>query len=101
MVSKNLFSHYKKYLSFVIVLFFGFSCADSTKKTVYYNASGYTIESDSLLSFSTLVVDGQKVFAVGGDDLASKYLDMPSVTVFDLEGKTLLPGIIDAHGHVM
>ena len=101
MVSKNLFIHYKKYLSFVIVLFFGFSCADSTKKTVYYNASGYTIESDSLLSFSTLVVDGQKVFAVGGDDLASKYLDMPSVTVFDLEGKTLLPGIIDAHGHVM
>lgn len=101
MVSKNLFSHYKKYLSFVIVLFFGFSCADSTKKTVYYNASGYTIESDSLLSFSTLVVDGQKVFAVGGDDLASKYLDMPSVTFFDLEGKTLLPGIIDAHGHVM
>jgi len=101
MVSKNLFSHYKKYLSFVLVLFFGFSCADSTKKTVYYNASGYTIESDSLLSFSTLVVDGQKVFAVGGDDLASKYLDMPSVTVFDLEGKTLLPGIIDAHGHVM
>ena len=91
MVSKNLFSHYEKYLSFVIVLFFGFSCADSTKKTVYYNASGYTIESDSLLSFSTLVVDGQKVFAVGGDDLASKYL----------EGKTLLPGIIDAHGHVM
>ena len=101
MVSKNLFSHYEKYLSFVIVLFFGFSCADSTKKTVYYNASGYTIESDSLLSFSTLVVDGQKVFAVGGDDLASKYLDMPSVTAFDLEGKTLLPGIIDAHGHVM
>ena len=101
MVSKNLFSHYKKYLSFVIVLFFGFSCADSTKKTVYYNASGYTIESDSLLSFSTLVVDGQKVFAVGGDDLASKYLDMPNVTAFDLEGKTLLPGIIDAHGHVM
>ncbi|MEC8141362.1 MAG: amidohydrolase family protein [Bacteroidota bacterium] len=101
MVSKNLFSHYKKYLSFVLVLFFGFSCTDSTKKTVYYNASGYTIESDSLLSFSTLVVDGQKVFAVGGDDLASKYLNMPSVTVFDLEGKTLLPGIIDAHGHVM
>ena len=101
MVSKNLFSHYKKYLSFVLVLFFGFSCTDSTKKTVYYNASGYTIESDSLLSFSTLVVDGQKVFAVGGDDLASKYLDLPSVTVFDLEGKTLLPGIIDAHGHVM
>ena len=101
MVSKNLFSHYKKYLSFVLVLFFGFSCTDSTKKKVYYNASGYTIESDSLLSFSTLVVDGQKVFAVGGDDLASKYLNMPSVTVFDLEGKTLLPGIIDAHGHVM
>lgn len=101
MVSKNLFSHYKKYLSFIIVLFFGFSCADSTKKMVYYNVSGYTIESDSLLSFSTLVVDGQKVFAVGGDDLASKYLDIPSVTAFDLEGKTLLPGIIDAHGHVM
>ncbi len=92
MVSKNLFSHYKKYLSFVIVLFFGFSCADSTKKTVYYNASGYTIESDSLLSFSTLVVDGQKVFAVGGDDLASKYLDIPSVTVLILRERHCFQG---------
>lgn len=101
MVSKNFFSQYKNYLSFVLVLFFGFSCADSTKKTVYFNAIGYTIESDSLLSFSTLIVDGGRVFAVGGDDLASEYLDLPSITAVDLEGKTLLPGIIDAHGHVM
>ncbi len=85
----------------MLVLFFGFNCADPTKKTVYYNAIGYTIESDSLRSFSTLVVDEGIVFAVGGDDLASEYLDMPSITSVDLEGKTLLPGIIDAHGHVM
>ncbi len=101
MVSMNPFSHYKKYLSFSLALFFGFSCAEPTKKTVYYNANGYTIESDTLRPFSTLVVDGERVFAVGGEDLAEDYQATPSVTAIDLEGKTLLPGIIDAHGHVM
>ena len=101
MVSQNPFSRLKKYLCFALVLFFGFSCADTTKKTVYYNANGYTIESDTLRSFSTLVVDGERVFAVGGEDLAEKFQATPSVTAIDLEGKTLLPGIIDAHGHVM
>lgn len=101
MVSLNPFSHYKKYLSFSLALFFGFSCAEPTKKTVYYNANGYTIESDTLRPFSTLVVDGERVFAVGGEDLAEDYQATPSVTAIDLEGKTLLPGIIDAHGHVM
>lgn len=101
MVSQNLFSRHKKNLCLTLVLFFGFSCADTTKKTVYYNANGYTIESDTLRSFSTLVVDGERVFAVGGEDLAEKFQATPSVTAIDLEGKTLLPGIIDAHGHVM
>lgn len=101
MVSLNPFSRYKKYLSFTLALFFGFSCAESTKKTVYYNANGYTIESDTLRSFSTLVVDGERVFAVGGEELAEEFQATPNVTAIDLEGKTLLPGIIDAHGHVM
>jgi len=101
MVSQNLFSRHKKNLCLTLVLFFGFSCADTTKKTVYYNANGYTIESDTLRSFSTLVVDGERVFAVGGEDLAKEFQATPSVTAIDLEGKTLLPGIIDAHGHVM
>jgi predicted amidohydrolase YtcJ len=101
MVSQNLFSPCKKYLSLILVLLFGFGCSESTKKTVYYNANGYTIESDTLRSFSTLVVDGERVFAVGGEDLAEEFQATPSVTAIDLEGKTLLPGIIDAHGHVM
>ena len=101
MISKRSIDYYIQLLTVTLVLFFGVSCANSPEMTVLYNANGYTIESDTLRSFSTLVVDGERVFAVGGDELAREYQATSSATTIDLEGKTLLPGIIDAHGHVM
>lgn len=101
MFPKSSINYYIQLLTVIFVLFFGFSCANSPEMTVFYNANGYTIESDTLRSFSTLVVDGERVFAVGGEDLAEEYKATSSVTTIDLEGKTLLPGLIDAHGHVM
>jgi predicted amidohydrolase YtcJ len=44
-----------------------------------------------------LVVEGDEVVAVGGGHLASAYPD--AVTV-DLEGRSLVPGFIDAHNHL-
>lgn len=101
MISKRAIDYYIQLLTVTLVLFFGISCANSPEMTVFYNANGYTIESDTLRSFSTLVVDGERVFAVGGEELAREYEATTSATTIDLEGKTLLPGIIDAHGHVM
>lgn len=67
--------------------------------TVIYNANGYTpTYSDQLQQFSTLVIKDGKVVKVGDDKLKASF---PNAAVFDAEQQTLLPGLIDAHGHVI
>jgi predicted amidohydrolase YtcJ len=67
--------------------------------TLVKNVHGYTLAADKLQKFSGLVFDDGKVLLVG-DALAlqGRY---PAARVIDAQGKTLLPGLIDAHGHVM
>ncbi|CCQ09907.1 conserved protein of unknown function [Pseudoalteromonas luteoviolacea B = ATCC 29581] len=67
--------------------------------TVIHNIKGYTPTLlGSTESFSVLVVREGKVVATGKDELATQF---PDATKFDGNGKTLLPGLIDAHGHVI
>uniref|UniRef100_UPI0030F3DF6B amidohydrolase n=1 Tax=Paraglaciecola sp. TaxID=1920173 RepID=UPI0030F3DF6B len=64
-----------------------------------FNVKGYTLDNNGqLLSFSNLVFDGGKVVALGGSELAKQY---PQASQIDGHNKVLLPGLIDAHGHVM
>ncbi len=66
--------------------------------TSFTNANGYTIDANgAIVHFSTLVVgnDG-RVKAI----LPEKAV-LPRGRRIDLKGRTLLPGLIDAHGHVM
>ena len=65
---------------------------------IYTNVNGYTIEADTLRTFDTFVVSDGKFFEIGGEELLETHMGME---VIDGEGKTLLPGLIDAHGHVM
>ena len=72
-------------------------------QTVYTDANGYTLTSPAgqdavLTQFNTLVVQSGRVLAMGGHELADKYPDFEQV---DLNGKTVLPGLTDAHGHVL
>ena len=66
--------------------------------TAYVNANGYTLGADgSLQRFATLVVDDKgrvKATLPAGTE-------PPRGKRIDVGGKTLLPGLIDAHGHVM
>ncbi|KPF79688.1 hypothetical protein IP88_01630 [alpha proteobacterium AAP81b] len=66
--------------------------------TVYSNANGYTLAGDgSLQRFAALVVgDDGRVKATLPAGAA-----LPRGRRVDLKGATLLPGLIDAHGHVM
>ena len=80
-----------------------FSITSAMAQTVYTNANGYTLTSpagqDAVLSqFKTLVVQNGRIVAVGGDSLAQRYADFKQV---NLNGKTVLPGLTDAHGHVL
>ena len=45
-----------------------------------------------------MVFDGGKVVAIGAEELSQTY---PNATFIDGQNKVLLPGLIDAHGHVM
>lgn len=68
--------------------------------TVLDNANGYTLDAgNKLVQFSSLAFNNAgKIIAVGtAAQVAGR---APGATHVDLQGKTVLPGLIDAHGHV-
>ncbi|WP_299588481.1 amidohydrolase [uncultured Microbulbifer sp.] len=67
--------------------------------TLIHNFSGYQTTEKALIQFSAMAFDQGKVLATGSiKDLAHKY---PHAEKVDAKGKTLLPGLIDAHGHML
>lgn len=73
-------------------------CSDSNEMTIITNVKGYTISGDSVKTFTTIVINNGKVQQIGDESiLEAQY----NAEVIDGEGKTMLPGIIDAHAHVM
>lgn len=69
-------------------------------QTVIENANGYTLNrAGDLVQFTALAFDAQgKILAVGS--AADVTARAPGARRVDMGGKTLLPGLIDAHGHV-
>jgi predicted amidohydrolase YtcJ len=66
--------------------------------TLIENVHGYSLAGATLVQFDALAFDNGKVLATGsGPVLRQRYA---SALFIDGQGKTLLPGMIDAHGHV-
>nr|WP_258955868.1 amidohydrolase [Shewanella woodyi] len=63
------------------------------------NVSGYSVNDGVLTPFSAIAFEGDKVLKLYGKDepLPKK----ESIVYIDGEGQTMLPGLIDAHGHVL
>jgi len=55
---------------------------------------------DAAMRAEAIAEAGGKILAVGSRDEVMK-LRGPATQVIDLQGRTLLPGFVDAHGHVM
>ncbi|RSZ56764.1 amidohydrolase [Massilia atriviolacea] len=74
--------------------------APAQADTVLDNANGYTLDSrNELLRFTSLAFDDKgRILAVGS--AAQTRARAPKARHIDLQGKTVLPGLIDAHGHV-
>ncbi|WP_127347467.1 amidohydrolase [Pseudidiomarina mangrovi] len=77
----------------------------SAESTLYYNLQGYTLTGPAgadatLVEFKAFAVRDGKVIAVGEAADVERVAGDVSKRV-DLGGKTVLPGIIDAHGHVL
>jgi imidazolonepropionase-like amidohydrolase len=49
---------------------------------------------------TSVLVRGERIVAVGGDDLADRVPRDEPVTRVDATGKTVMPGLIDAHCHM-
>jgi len=68
------------------------------KATMYYGGDIITMEGDSATYAESVVVKDGKILFVGGKDEAMKAAG-EGHTMVDLQGKTLLPGFLDAHSH--
>ncbi|MCX7555824.1 amidohydrolase [Xanthomonadaceae bacterium JHOS43] len=71
-----------------------------SRPLLVFNVNGYTLADDGTLQrFAALLVDEGRIVATG--DAATLRERAPDARSHDGQGRTLLPGMIDAHGHVM
>ena len=68
-------------------------------KTIYFNGTIITVDANETIAEAVLVEDG-KIVKVGTNDEVLALKD-ENVNLVDLEGKTMLPGFVDPHGHVV
>ncbi|TAF59160.1 MAG: amidohydrolase, partial [Flavobacterium sp.] len=82
------------------------SCNNATKKTnvinaadvIYYGGDIITMESDSAIYAEAVAIKNGKIIFVGSNADAEK-IKGDSTIMKNLDGKTLLPGFLDAHSH--
>ena len=74
------------------------ACSPSEDITLIENVNGYTIIGEDLVEFKSVAIKNGKFLEISNVSLAENY---PNSEIIDGEGKNLLPGLIDAHGHVM
>lgn len=90
----------KPMLRLALPLLLGMSAPALAADLLVKNVNGYTLDSHGRMQhFDALLVTHGKVEATG--PLAAMQAKAGDATVVDGGGHTLLPGLIDAHGHVM
>lgn len=68
-----------------------------TGKIAFTGARIITMEGDQVIESGTIVINENKIEAIGNADAVSIPKD---AKVYDVQGKTIMPGIVDAHAHV-
>ena len=91
-------------ISFIFVLVVSFTLAPAAASDtqeadrVYVNGKIYTVDEEFSTASVLAVKDGKFIYV--GDDAGVKAHIGPLTFVFDLEGKTVIPGLHDAHVHI-
>ncbi|WP_240464843.1 amidohydrolase [Paraferrimonas sp. SM1919] len=80
----------------ILMTFLSFTVV--AKPTLIININGYHIVEQKLTDFKALAFENNKVIATYQNP---SVLDLSKYNVLDGNGNTLLPGLIDSHGHVM
>jgi predicted amidohydrolase YtcJ len=90
----------KGYLALSVALgFAGLSASSMAQTTLVHHVNGYTLVNGKLQTFNAIQFTDDKI-----DRLFTLNQTLPTatdITSIDGQGKTLLPGLIDAHGHVL
>lgn len=63
----------------------------------FTNGRIITMQADQVIDRGTVVVTGNRIVAVGPADQVAI---PPGAKVIDIAGKTLMPGLVDMHGHI-
>jgi predicted amidohydrolase YtcJ len=108
LISVYIKNHFMKKCLAIFLLMGLFACngnqnnsvSGSDSATVYFNGDIITMEGDSAVYAEALVEKGGKILFVGDKASAIKEAGSKVIQV-DLAGKTLLPGFIDTHGHMV
>ena len=90
---KKLIKFYNILLILAVTIFFQ-SCT-KTVDLIAHNGNIYTVD-ENFSKASAFAVKNGKFIDVGSDDILSKY---KSENIINLNGSTVLPGLIDAHCH--
>jgi hypothetical protein len=78
-----------------ILIFFSLFGCKKNVDLIVYNANVYKVDNDFTIVNAIAIKDGL-FFDVGGNDILKKY---NAQETYDLNGSTILPGLIDAHCH--
>ncbi len=66
-------------------------------RIAFTNARIITMEGNQVIDNGTIVINGNKIEAIGN---ASDVKVPSNAKVYDVAGKTIMPGIVDAHAHI-
>lgn len=66
---------------------------------IFYNGDIHTVNNDNLI-VSAIAISGNKILATGNDD-EIKNLAHDKTKLVDLKGRSIIPGILDTHGHAV
>ena len=85
----------------LFLLIFGvaaFGCAKESADRIFINTSIYTLNPANETANSIAVKNGRILFV--GDEEKSYEYSNENTEILDLKGKTLIPGLADAHAHI-
>ncbi|WP_040278841.1 amidohydrolase [Psychroserpens damuponensis] len=89
-----------KKLSILIILFAVFSCSEEKKQadSIVFNANIYTVNDAFGKAEAFAIKDGKFIEVGSSERIKSTY---NSENIIDANGKTIVPGLIDAHCHFL
>ena len=89
----------KFWYTFLLLLCFVWACSPEPADLVILDGNIYTLNEDAPQAQAVAVRDG-RILEVGTNEAIKAYIS-PATEVIHLEGKTLVPGFIESHGHIL